>query len=52
MALVAIGLWIQPGTLTSVMGPPLTLALLWLVFEVLYRLLKTDGIASSTSAGI
>ncbi|MCG8438472.1 MAG: mechanosensitive channel MscK [Pseudomonadales bacterium] len=46
MALVAIGLWIQPGTLTSVMGAAVAqLALLWLVFEVLYRLLKTDGIA-------
>lgn len=39
-------LWIQPGTLSSVFGQALVqLSLLWLVFECIYRLLKTNGIA-------
>ena len=46
LGLLAAGLWVQPGTFTSVMGAAVAqIALLWLVFEVLYRLLKTNGIA-------
>lgn len=46
LALLAAGLWVQPGTFSSVMGAAVAqIALLWLVFEVLYRLLKTNGIA-------
>ncbi len=46
LLLLGIGLWQQTGTLTSVLGSALTqLALLWLVFEFLYRMLKTEGIA-------
>ncbi len=46
LALLAAGLWVQPSTITSVFGSALAqLALLWLVFECLYRLLKANGIA-------
>ena len=46
LGLLAAGLWVQPGTFSSVMGAAVAqIALLWLVFEVLYRLLKTNGIA-------
>ncbi|MZR64080.1 mechanosensitive channel MscK [Alcanivorax sp. DP30] len=46
LLLFGLGLWQQAGTLASVFGAALTqLALLWLVFEFLYRVLKTDGIA-------
>ena len=46
MAVIAAGLWQQSSTITSVLGAALAqLALLWLVFEMLYRLLKTGGIA-------
>lgn len=46
LTVIAAGLWRQPSTITSVLGAAFAqLALLWLVFEVLYRLLKTGGIA-------
>ncbi|HBC19767.1 MAG TPA: mechanosensitive channel MscK, partial [Alcanivorax sp.] len=46
LAVIAAGLWRQPSTITSVLGVALAqLALLWLVFEMLYRLLKNGGIA-------
>lgn len=46
LALFGAGLWQLEGNLTSVFGSAmLQLALLWLVFEFLYRMLKTDGIA-------
>ncbi|MBG31855.1 MAG: mechanosensitive channel MscK [Alcanivorax sp.] len=46
LAVIAAGLWRQPSTITSVLGAALAqLALLWLVFEMLYRLLKNGGIA-------
>ncbi|KGD63164.1 hypothetical protein Y5S_03543 [Alcanivorax nanhaiticus] len=46
LALLGSAIWLTPGTFSSVIGAALTqLALLWLVFEVLYRLLKTEGIA-------
>ena len=46
LVLLAAGLWVQPGTFTSVIGAAMAqVALLWLVFEVLYRLLKNNGIA-------
>ena len=46
LAVIAAGLWRQPSTITSVLGAALAqLALLWLVFEMLYRLLKSGGIA-------
>ena len=46
LSLLGSAIWLTPGTFSSVIGAALTqLALLWLVFEVLYRLLKTDGIA-------
>lgn len=46
LAIIAAGLWLQPSAITGVLGEAFTqIALLWLVFEVLYRLLKTDGIA-------
>ncbi|MED5431018.1 MAG: mechanosensitive channel MscK, partial [Pseudomonadota bacterium] len=46
LGVIAWGLWRQPSTITSVLGAAFAqLALLWLVFEVLYRLLKTGGIA-------
>ena len=46
LAILAGGLWIQPGPMTSVFSVALAqLALLWLAFETLYRLLKTNGIA-------
>ena len=46
LVLFGVGLWQLEGNLTSVFGSAMTqLALLWLVFEFLYRMLKTDGIA-------
>lgn len=46
LSMLAAGLWVQPGTFTSVMGAAVAqIALLWLVFEVLYRLLKNNGVA-------
>lgn len=46
LAIIAAGLWRQPSTITSVLGAAFAqLALLWLVFEMLYRLLKSGGIA-------
>jgi len=46
LAIIAAGLWHQPSDITGVLGEAFAqIALLWLVFEVLYRLLKTDGIA-------
>lgn len=46
LSLLAWGLWIQPGTLSTVLGAALSkVALLWLVFEMCYRLLARDGIA-------
>jgi len=46
LSLVGWGLWAQPGTLSSVLGAALAkIALLWLVFELCYRLLARDGIA-------
>ncbi|KYZ87233.1 transporter [Alcanivorax sp. KX64203] len=46
LSLLAWGLWIQPGTLSTVLGAALLkVALLWLVFEMCYRLLARDGIA-------
>ena len=46
IGLLAWGLWIQPGTLSSVLGAALAkIALLWMVFELCYRLLSPKGIA-------
>lgn len=46
LALLGSTIWLTPGTFSSVIGSAFTqLALLWLVFEVLYRLLKNNGIA-------
>ena len=46
LGIIAAGLWRQPSTITSVLGAAFAqLALLWLVFEMLYRLLKSGGIA-------
>ncbi len=46
LLLFGTGLWQLQGNLTSVFGSALVqLALLWFVFEFLYRMLKTDGIA-------
>tara|TARA_R110001606_G_scaffold83958_3_gene191285 strand:+ start:35160 stop:38639 length:3480 start_codon:yes stop_codon:yes gene_type:complete len=45
-SLVAWGLWLQPGTLSSVLAATLLkIGLLWLVFELCYRLLADNGIA-------
>lgn len=46
LVLFGTALWQLEGNLTSVFGSALVqLALLWFVFEFLYRVLKTDGIA-------
>lgn len=46
LSLLGWGLWAQPGTLSTVLGAALAkIALLWLVFELCYRLLARDGIA-------
>ncbi len=46
VGLLAWGLWSQPGSLASVLGSALLkIALLWLVFELCYRLLASNGIA-------
>lgn len=46
LSLLGWGLWAQPGTLGTVLGAALAkIALLWLVFELCYRLLARDGIA-------
>lgn len=42
----AWGLWVQPGTLSSVLASALfKIGLLWLVFALCYRLLANNGIA-------
>jgi len=46
LSLLGWGLWVQPDTLSTVLGAALAkIALLWLVFELCYRLLARDGIA-------
>ncbi|WP_338015213.1 mechanosensitive channel MscK [Alloalcanivorax marinus] len=46
IGLLAWGLWTQPGTLSTVLGAALAkIALLWMVFELCYRLLAPKGIA-------
>ncbi|GAB3290246.1 mechanosensitive channel MscK [Parahaliea aestuarii] len=46
LSLVGWGLWAQVGPLGTVLGAALAkIALLWLVFELCYRLLARDGIA-------
>lgn len=46
LAILGAGFWLQSGTLNRVLGVALAkLALMWLVFELVYRLLKQDGIA-------
>ena len=46
LSLLGWGLWVQPGTLSTVLGAALAkISLLWLVFELCYRLLARNGIA-------
>ena len=46
LSLLGWGLWVQPGTLSTVLGAALAkIALIWLVFELCYRLLSRNGIA-------
>lgn len=46
LSLLGWELWVQSGTLSTVLGAALVkIALLWLVFELCYRLLAGDGIA-------
>jgi potassium efflux system protein len=46
LSLLGWGLWVQPGTLSTVLGAALAkIALIWLVFELCYRLLARNGIA-------
>ncbi|EKF75592.1 hypothetical protein A11A3_01937 [Alcanivorax hongdengensis A-11-3] len=46
LAMLGLGLWLQPGQLATVFGAALTkIALLWIVVELAYRLLSPRGIA-------